>query len=697
MDDSDAIVDFITTRITEVLDLLCPVGAIRVRKGKCLYLSKETRALMKDRDKASGDNYKVLRNLVCSLVKRDRIMSHLSKLWEHLEDQRLIWQLANNSLGMGGPPSLPQSIIAPSGLKTSGAAAAADVMNAYYIDKVNLLREKIPSAHIHPQISASKEKTFAFSYANAGRVSATIKALGNSQAVGIDGIPMLVFKLGSEVLSSPIARLVNVSLSSGIIPRSFKTALVIPVHKGKGKAHADPSSYRPVSLLPAMSKILEAIVKSDLEGHFKTVNALPDSQHGFRPARSTTTALAVNHASWLEARKAVGVVGIMAFDLSAAFDTVSKQQLLPKLEGLGVRGRALEWFDNYLTGGRQAVVWDSATSNFIPIDYGVRQGSLLGPLLFLALVHDMPLHVGEDNISCYADDSCVWSSAKDVGTLKLALEERASKFATYVASCGLVMNSSKTQVLISSKKLPPDFSVTVCGSNITPAAELELLGVTFDRDLSLRPQHRSLATAARQRSSKIARLSLHLPRGAYLRQLSHGLLYGKVGYATPILVRPRLDVDSAPHSADLKSVQVAINDTARSITGHKRDDHTKIPDLLAKAKILSLNKVSIKSTALSCWSAFHSCDGGSGERNALGKAIFGRRLNNTNCNTRTRSNTSGEVTIPLRGEDTFVSFAARLWNRSPALREAASKGMVLAAANELGELSEVSVKLPDDR
>jgi hypothetical protein len=120
MDDADAIVDFITTRINEVLDLLCPVGAIRVRKGKCLYLSKETRALMKDRDKASGDNYKVLRNLVCSLVKRDHIMSHLSKLWEHPEDQRLIWQLANNSLGMGGPPSLPQSIIAPSGLKTSG-------------------------------------------------------------------------------------------------------------------------------------------------------------------------------------------------------------------------------------------------------------------------------------------------------------------------------------------------------------------------------------------------------------------------------------------------------------------------------------------------------------------------------------------------------------------------------------------------
>jgi hypothetical protein len=153
----------------------------------------------------------------------------------------------------------------------------------------------------------------------------------------------------------------NVSLSTGKVPSRFKQALVIPVYKGKGKKRVEPASYRPVSLLPAASKILELLVKEDLEKYLAAVNGLPPSQFGFRPGRSTVTALAAAHAAWLAASRSGEAVGILAFDLSAAFDTVSTDQLLPKLGALGVNGRALEWFGHYLSGGRQAVVWESST------------------------------------------------------------------------------------------------------------------------------------------------------------------------------------------------------------------------------------------------------------------------------------------------------------------------------------------------
>jgi hypothetical protein len=180
-----------------------------------------------------------------------------------------------------------------------------------------------------------------------------------------------------------------------------------PSVQEEGEKRVEPASYRPVSLLPAASKILELLVKEDLEKHLAAVDGLPPSQFGFRPGRSTVTALAAAHAAWLAASRSGEAVGIWAFNLSAAFDTVSTDQLLPKLGALGVNGRALEWFGNYLSGGRQAVVWESSTSDFIQINHGMRQGSLLGPLLFLALVSDMPRYVGDIALTSYADNTCL--------------------------------------------------------------------------------------------------------------------------------------------------------------------------------------------------------------------------------------------------------------------------------------------------
>jgi hypothetical protein len=171
----------------------------------------------------------------------------------------------------------------------------------------------------------------------------------------------------------------------------------------------DPASYRPVSILPAMSKILEKLVKADLEDHLDRVNGLPGAQYGFRPKRSCTTALAHAHAGWLTGAERGQVVGIMAFYLSASFDTVAAEQLLPKLQSLGVSGRALAWFKSYLTGGSQQVSWDGTLSNLIAVRYGMRQGSILGPVLFLVLISNMAnaLGIGDDENVVYADNTTI--------------------------------------------------------------------------------------------------------------------------------------------------------------------------------------------------------------------------------------------------------------------------------------------------
>lgn len=199
--------------------------------------------------------------------------------------------------------------------------------------------------------------TFHFVFANAARVARIIRGLKNTPASGVDGIPTLVLKGGVEVLAGPVSHLINRSLADSKVPCGFKLGRVTPVYKGKGKARSDPASYRPINILPSLSKVLEQIVKEDLESHLQKIDGLPNSQFWFRAKKSTVTAISTAHASWIKASQKGKTVGVLSFDLSSAFDTIDpEQQLLGALDSIGVRGKQAKWFRSYMEGGQQCVV-----------------------------------------------------------------------------------------------------------------------------------------------------------------------------------------------------------------------------------------------------------------------------------------------------------------------------------------------------
>jgi hypothetical protein len=234
-----------------------------------------------------------------------------------------------------------------------------------------------------------EEISLAFGFANAVRITKVISGLKTTSALRTDRIPVAVLKMGSDTLAGPILHMVNMSLSAGVFPSAFKTALIHPVYKGGGKARNDPASYRPVAILCALSKVLDTVAKEDPEAFMKANDILPASQHGFGKGRSCTTALATAHAARVSAK--AKVVSVIGFDLSAAFDTVGREDLLPKMSAMGIGGKALRWFRCYLTDAKQRVVWDGQVSDVVDVEYGVGQGSLPGPVLYLLHVFDLPL------------------------------------------------------------------------------------------------------------------------------------------------------------------------------------------------------------------------------------------------------------------------------------------------------------------
>jgi hypothetical protein len=631
---------------------------------------------MRDRDRASasGRRYKHLRNRVVAMVKRDRLRTNLARLRKANGESRVLWSLAGEAMGKPSNAPLPTKI-SLDGHIVEGDTNVADTMNNFFVKKVRDLRAGIPELQpsLQPPTSADT-LPFYFSFASAGKIAKVVRGLKATEALGVDGIPVSVLKKGVEVLAAPLAHLVNQSLASGIVPNGFKVGIIVPGHKGKGKSMSDAASYRPVSILPAMSKVLETVVKADLEAHLSKTNAHPSSQHGFRPGHSTTDALASAQAEWLCAKAAGKVVGVMAFDLSAAFDTVDKAQLLPKLETLGITSSALSWFSSYLTGGKQSVCWNNVNSPLVDVEYGVRQGSILGPILYLVLVADLPACIGvsETENSLYADDTSLWATADDVDSVVSSLQKRAAALVVYTSRNGLVLNAAKTQLLIGGAR-NSTYCVHVGDAVVKSSEVIELLGIRFDRNFSTAPYDIALVRAARQRASLIARLAHYVPRGFYLRQLARGLLYGKIGYAVACVVPPRLDDE--PASATHKSIQVAINDVARTITGVKRMDRIKIPDLLFRAGLPSLNSLAVTAVATEAWKAANlpGCP--------LHSRIFPAALIPSRPS---RSNAAG-IVDHLRGCNTLVTHAAALWRHDALqeVREASTKGVAIAAVKRL--------------
>jgi hypothetical protein len=359
-------------------------------------------------------------------------------------------------------------------------------------------------------------------------------------------------------------------------------------------------------------------------------------------------------------------------------------------------------------------MWNGAASSRIEVRFGVRQGSILGPVLFITLMADLPAYLGTAWIVIYADDICIWSAAPTAEAVANTLAALAKRMVSYATNNGLALNAGKTQLLYtkSAGKEPP--LVRVGDVDVAPSNNIELLGVKFNRALTTAPHNAAVLTAARQRASLVARLGNHIPRGRYLKQLAVGLFGGKIGHALAAVASPRLTEDDKPANAAYKSIQVAQNDIARTVTGTSRSDHVHITDLLETAGLQSINRLVVAAVAMEAWNSFHSDDGEGGGRNPLGVAIFGeekpevaptqpqdspvttiRRSGDSPPTAQsqpatrpqrlrtTRASEAGHTHIALRGMVTLATSAGMLWNASPSLRLATTREEAKSVAKAL--------------
>lgn len=339
-----------------------------------------------------------------------------------------------------------------------------------------------------------------------------IKSLSNDKAPGIDEIGNKLVKLCSGSIIKPLCHIINMSLSQGIFPDCWKTALVIPIHKGGCKS--SPDQYRPISLLNTFSKILERIVNKRLAQFVEKNNILSHNQYGFRKEKSTEEAVLnlVNLVS-SDLDKGKSCIGVF-LDLAKAFDTVSLPILLEKLSRYGIRGIPHNWFTSYLTMRKQVVKINNSHSDTEYTHYGVPQGSILGPLLFNLYINDISdcvKNLPNSAVFCYADDTALIFSDSNWEKVLSQTEKGITSINSWLDNNLLTLNPSKTHFICFHKTIksaPTNLTklllhhcnlVPNCNCNvyIDRKDSTKYLGVIIDEKLTF--THHVTAVAKRSR------------------------------------------------------------------------------------------------------------------------------------------------------------------------------------------------------
>ena len=405
-----------------------------------------------------------------------------------------------------------------------------------------------------------------------------ISTMNIHKACGPNSIPTNILKNFKKILSAPLSQIINLSFSGGVFPDMLRIAKVIPVFK-KG----DPlecNNYRPISLLPNIGKIYEKLMHRRLTLFLRQNNSLFSYQFGFRNSYSTTHALisiSEQIRTALDNNKfACGVF----IDMQKAFDTVDHKILLSKLEYYGIRGIALNWFKSYLNNRMQYTVINDVKSESMKIKYGVPQGSVLGPLLFLLYINDLNKAITYSKIHHFADDTNILYPSHSLKDINKKVNFDLKNVVNWLRANRISLNVNKTEIIIfrsRTNKLSKNMNFRISGQKIEVTQQTKYLGIILDENLSFIPQLNNLKVKLNRANGLLSKIR-HYVTTDLLRMIYFTLFDSHMRYGCQIWGQNNNEL--------LNSIQRAQNKAMRIINFKSFKDHSE--PLYKQMKILKL-------------------------------------------------------------------------------------------------------------
>ena len=409
---------------------------------------------------------------------------------ENKSNMKMLWKGIKNIVSL--KPNNLDTILHltdENGSKIKDPVNIAIQFNRYFTSVANNITQKIPRIPRSPlsYLTSPNPESFFIFPCTSDEVTGVIKSLKNGKSSGPNSIPIKLLKILDPLISIALSVLINESFETGIFPDNLKIAKVIPVFK-KGLT-TKKSNYRPISLLSIFSKIFEKLMYQRLYRFLETCELLFNLQFGFRSGHSADHAL-VSLTESIKSSLDNNRLGCGIFiDLQKAFDTVNHDILLRKMEHYGMRGIPLQWFKSYLNDRKQFVSVNGHSSSTCNITCGVPQGSVLGPLLFLIYINDLPSTSKMLKFFLFADDTNIYFESDDLTRLTKTVNKELEKVKTWMDCNKLALNIDKTNFVLfhaPKKKLPDLIPLKFGKKNIKRTKYVKFLGVLVDEHLSWR-------------------------------------------------------------------------------------------------------------------------------------------------------------------------------------------------------------------
>ena len=479
-----------SSSVSDLMTRYIPTKMLSGKKIKKLWINRKLKAQMRRRDK---------------LFRRMKKTKNETDIWKFKECKKAVqkierqsyWTYINGIIETGEPDndhtpkqkrfwnyikSLRKDSTGIAPLKDNGrlfnaSKDKADKLNRQY---QSVFTQEDPDTQV-PDPDGKPYPDMNNIYVSEDGVRKLLQKSNPRKATGPDMIPARLLKECAEELAPILAIIYNKSIQSGKVPDDWKKAHVSAVFK-KGQRY-DPANYRPVSLTCLCCKILEHIIVSSVMKHVDTQSILTDCQHGFRARRSCESQLVtLTHdlASSLDNGKQTDMV---VLDFSKAFDRVPHQRLLRKLHHFGIRGSTYHWISSFLSGRTQKVIIEGCSSDSVPVVSRVPQGSVLGPLLFLLFINDLPDKI-VSNTRLFAYDCIVYRQINRPEDCFI-LQEDLNSLAEWESKWGMAFHPQKCSVMsITRSRSPVKYSYRLKGHVLDLQDSTKYLGVDIQSSLS---------------------------------------------------------------------------------------------------------------------------------------------------------------------------------------------------------------------
>ena len=487
-------------RLKGCVDRHAPLKKLNKKQSKLQskpWITKDILKQIKDRNKlfikmkknphdnVIQDRYKTLRNKITDNIRKskkdyynkffDENVNNLKKTWKGIKD--LLHQKKTSQI----------SQINHENVNITNPTKIANTFNNFFVNVGPNCEKKIPKSYKNPlsYMGRPNPNQFFLNPTTPEEISNIIVNLDSKKSSGPSIIPTKLLKIANPLLCRQISLIINTSFTNGIFPDSVKIANVVPIHK-KGST-LDINNYRPISLLSVFSKVFEKCMYQRLNDFLEVNEIIYQNQFGFRKSRSTQHSL-IQIVDAINKTIDKGFYGCGIFiDLSKAFDTVNHKILLDKLEHYGIRNESLNWFKSYLSNRKQFVTINQSQSDLLKINCGVPQGSVLGPLLFLIYINDLPLISNKLEFFLFADDTNIYYESSDLINLEKTINKELKKLYHWLCSNRLALNIDKTNfVLFHSiqKSITKPVTLIINKKAISQANYVKYLGVLIDSNLS---------------------------------------------------------------------------------------------------------------------------------------------------------------------------------------------------------------------